>query len=170
MGLEVESLERRSTKNPAQYVLEYDQDLTQKKPFNYPNYDRWADWQDWLKHFRVELNAMDTPTFINWLDAKFSQYDIGKVIPHENYLQQEAEQNLESNLKQKIKDEILRNLNIEKLVSERFETIFPTLKEQLDHLTFEEDVRQNLQHKPTDSWKQSFLEILSELVRDLDLK
>ncbi|MDX2301433.1 MAG: hypothetical protein NW226_01480 [Microscillaceae bacterium] len=170
MGLEVESLEKRSTKNPAQYVMDYDTDLTQNKPFHYLGYERWADWQEWLKSFRIELNAMDTPTFIHWLDDKFSAYPVGKVVPHETYLQQEAENSLESSLKQQIKEEILRNLNIEKLISEKFEGIFPALKAQLEDLPLEENLRKQLQDSPTHSWQQSFLEILGELMRNWEGK
>ena len=40
-----------------------------------------ADWQDWLRHHRVELNAMTTPQFIAWLDAKMAAFGNGKLVP-----------------------------------------------------------------------------------------
>jgi hypothetical protein len=38
------------------------------------------DWRVWLQSSRVELNAMDTPTFLQWLDGKMEQAG-GKLIP-----------------------------------------------------------------------------------------
>ena len=37
-------------------------------------------WREWLQTHRVELNAMDTPTFLEWLDGKMEQAS-GKLIP-----------------------------------------------------------------------------------------
>ncbi|NJO01342.1 MAG: hypothetical protein HC880_06310 [Bacteroidia bacterium] len=166
MGLEVESLERRSTKNPAQYVLDFDRDLSNPKPFRYEAYNRWADWQEWLKSHRIELNAMDTPTFIRWLDEKISQYDhLGKVVPHEAYLKQEATLSLEASLKQRIRDEILRNLNIDQLVRQKFDTAFPEIQAQMQQLALEESVRKELENDPRQSWQQTFMEIIRALIK-----
>ena len=165
MGLEVESLEKRSTKTPAQYVLDFDADLTNTKPFNFEDYTRWADWTEWLKSYRIELNAMDTPTFINWLDQKVSEYDhLGKVVPNEEYLHQEAEESLEASLKHRIKEEILNQLDIDNMVMEKFVKAFPQLKSQLEKLNLEEGVRKELSLDPNQSWRESFMEILSELM------
>ncbi len=38
-------------------------------------------WANWLQTKRVELNAMATPQFIAWLDAKMAQHGNGKLIP-----------------------------------------------------------------------------------------
>ncbi len=166
MDLQVESLEKRSNKSPAQYVLDFDANLMNEKPFQFETYQRWADWQEWLKSFRIELNAMDTPTFVKWLDRKISQFEIGKVIPDENYLRQEAESNLQAGLKQKIREEILKNLDIDRLVNEKFLESFPELQAQLEKLSLEKDVRENLEEDPKQSWKKSFLEIIGELIRE----
>jgi hypothetical protein len=51
MGLEVEGVAASERRKPmASYVP--------------------AEWESWLHHHRVELNAMTTPQFIAWLDAK----------------------------------------------------------------------------------------------------
>ena len=39
-----------------------------------------GEWREWLQENRVELNAMDTPTFLAWLDGKM-QRQPGKLIP-----------------------------------------------------------------------------------------
>jgi hypothetical protein len=38
-------------------------------------------WERWLQGKRVELNAMTSPQFIRWLDAKMKPYTTGKVLP-----------------------------------------------------------------------------------------
>ena len=40
-----------------------------------------ADSRDWLRHHRVELNAMTTPQFIAWLDDKMAAFGNGKLVP-----------------------------------------------------------------------------------------
>jgi hypothetical protein len=53
MGLEVETLEEPKRVKPvADYVRE-----------------QGDNWEDWLQTHRVELNAMTTPQFIEWLDV-----------------------------------------------------------------------------------------------------
>lgn len=170
MGLEVESLERRSTKNPAKYVLEYDLGRENIKPFDFEEQARWADWQEWLRSRRIELNAMDTPTFLDWLDQKISKYSTGKVIPQENYLKNQAEINLQAQLKQKIREEILNSMSIDKLVDEQFEAAFPNIQAEVKKLNLEEGLRKNLENAPKQSWKQSFLEILGELLQEVRTK
>ena len=52
MGLEVEDVEAGECRKPiASYVPD--------------------DCQDWLRQHRVELNAMTTPQFLAWLDARW---------------------------------------------------------------------------------------------------
>jgi hypothetical protein len=36
-------------------------------------------WDEWLQTHRIELNAMTTPQFIEWLDSKMAGY--GKLVP-----------------------------------------------------------------------------------------
>jgi hypothetical protein len=40
-----------------------------------------AEWRGWLQTRRVELNALDTPAMLEWLDAKMKAAAGGKVIP-----------------------------------------------------------------------------------------
>ncbi|MCU0443623.1 MAG: hypothetical protein MUE85_01800 [Microscillaceae bacterium] len=163
MNLEVESLEKRSTKTPAQYVIDFENDWQNPKPMQFEKYTRWADWTEWLRSFRIELNAMDTPTFVSWLDNKVRQYDNGKVIPNELFLKQEAELSLEANLRQKIREDILKNLNIEQLIENQFVNSFPELKKQLEKLELQTDVAQDLQQNLRQSWRDSFWKVIKDL-------
>jgi hypothetical protein len=164
MGLEVESLEKRSAKNAAQYVADFDTELGQTKPFQFEKYQRWADWQEWLRSFRIELNAMDTPTFVTWLDRKITPYNTGKVIPPENYLQAEAHENLQNLLKAQIQSAILEELNIEKLIIERLNQVFPAYQSLLNKTDLENLITQTLTENTQQSWRESFGEILRKLL------
>lgn len=47
---------------------------------NYLKDDYENDWEEWLQDKRVELNAMTSPEFIEWLDGKFLE-EVGKIVP-----------------------------------------------------------------------------------------
>lgn len=167
MGLEVESLEKKSRKNAAPYVKAYDEQSIDKTPFEYNNQYLETNWAEWLKSYRVELNAMDTPTFIDWLDKKVSAYDNGKVIPNEQYLKHEAQQNLESNLKASLREEILKQLNIEERVLKQLGEILPDIEQKIQTMTFEKNVREDLSEEPIQSWSDSFQSILQEILKEV---
>lgn len=164
MQLEVETLERTSKKTPAQYVLDYDAVIDHPKPYKFEG-QMMTRWEDWLKEYRIELNAMDTPTFIQWLDTEITKHDNGKVVPNEPYLKATAEQDLQSSLKSRIRDELLQQMDIERLVLERLEKEFPQIKEKISQLDLETQVRAKLANTPKNSWGKSFAEILRELIK-----
>ena len=83
-GLQVEQVEKGDKRKPvADYVLEREDG------------DEWAEW---LQTHRVELNAMTTPQFIEWLDAKMAEHGDGKLIPPSAVIAQEFETRLEANI------------------------------------------------------------------------
>lgn len=166
MGLEVERLEKESKKNPAQYVLNYEQQPDGLKPIDVIPTTYFSTWTEWLRNFRIELNAMDTPTFIKWLDQKISQYDNGKVVPNPTYLRQEAESVIEVNLKQQIKEELLKQMRIEEQVLQRFKNLYPQLVNQVDAAEIEKLVRADLGQNPQQSWAKPFQQILADLLRN----
>src|SRR5262249_52737886 len=49
------------------------------------------EWAEWLQTRRVELNAMTTPQFIQWLDDKMAGLGGGKLIPPDDVLVAELE-------------------------------------------------------------------------------
>ncbi|HAS43479.1 MAG TPA: hypothetical protein DCS93_23570 [Microscillaceae bacterium] len=163
MNLEIETLERSSKKTPAQYVLDYDAVTDAPKPYKFEG-QMMTRWEDWLKEYRIELNAMDTPTFIQWLDTEISKYDNGKVVPDEPYLKAAAEQDLQATLKSRIRAEILEKMDIERLVLERLTKEFPELLEKVNRLDLENQVRQKLENAPKNSWGKSFAEIMRKLL------
>ncbi len=167
MGLEVENLEKRSTKSAAQYVTSFDDDWQNPKPVQFEGYERWATWGEWLKSFRIELNAMDTPTFINWLHKKISQYDNGKVLPQEDFLKAQAKQSVELQLKAQIRAEILKKLNIEQQIQEQFVKDGPRIQAFIQEKDWQEKVLQTLQDLPQQSWKEGLESLLEEIIKKI---
>jgi hypothetical protein len=164
MNLEVEKLENKQSKTPAQYIIDFDNNFQNPKPFHFEKYENYTTWENWLKHYRVELNAMDTPTFIGWLSQKIQQYDKGKVIPPSPILLQEAKINAEITLRQQIKEEILASLPLEKWIEEKFLEKNPKIQAQIEKLSLDTRIKTVLENQNTQSWRESFREILREIV------
>ncbi len=165
MDLEVEKLESKQTKTPAAYVLEFDKNFDNPKPFHFPKYENYTAWEDWLKHYRVELNAMDTPTFIDWLSEKIRQYDKGKVVPPEKKLVEEAKITSEITLKEKIKQEILANLPLNQWIEEKFLKEMPLIQQKIDAMDWEQTLKENLSNENINSWRAGFRELLEKMMK-----
>src|SRR5262249_53940570 len=43
-------------------------------------------WEEWLQHHRFELNAFTSAELIAWLDGKMAEHDAGKLIPPDDIL------------------------------------------------------------------------------------
>jgi hypothetical protein len=114
MGLARESFDRKGRTVPvAGYIERADQDWRdeyQKPPAGFDS------WQEWLQGHRVELNAMTSPQFINWLDDKMRPYNRGKVVPPEAVLKQTAHRLLEQETRRKLSEQILRDADIDRKV------------------------------------------------------
>jgi hypothetical protein len=105
MGLEVEEIERGKKRRPvANYVLERDDLAPDGEP-----------WEDWLQTHRIELNAMTTPQFIEWLDGKLAAYD--KLIPPPEVLEAELAERIEQKVRAAVSERILREANVDAQVA-----------------------------------------------------
>jgi hypothetical protein len=102
MGLPVETIERDSVS-----VAGYVTDRTDGEH-----------WRQWLQGNRVELNAMSTPDFIKWLDAKMVQYRQGKVIPPVEVIAEKVEDEIAERLRHQITERVLREANFDSLVAD----------------------------------------------------
>ena len=65
MGLEVETVEAGERRKPVADYIRRDPPRRPVRPRT-----RQRHWDDWLQTHRIELNAMTTPQFIQWLDDK----------------------------------------------------------------------------------------------------
>jgi hypothetical protein len=95
MGLEVEEIEETDRRKP---VADYAQE-----------------WEEWLQTHRVELNAMTTPQFIEWLDEKMADHD--KLIPPAAVLEKELADRIESKVRAELTERILREAGFDSQVT-----------------------------------------------------
>jgi hypothetical protein len=96
MGLEIETVERgKQRRAVADYVR-----------------DRGGDWGEWLQTHRIEINAMTTPQFIEWLDGKMAAHD-GKLIPPDDVVAAELAKRIKSKVREALTERVLREAGIE---------------------------------------------------------
>ncbi len=76
-----------------------------------------SEWRDWLQGNRVELNAMDTPTFLDWLDGKMEQAT-GKLIPPRPVLAERLVDETRAAIRQRFVDEALLRARIDERTAE----------------------------------------------------
>ena len=74
-------------------------------------------WRNWLQTHRVELNAMDTPTFLEWLDGKMQQVS-GKLIPPPAVVADRLYGETRNLIRHRLVDEILLHARIEERTTE----------------------------------------------------
>jgi hypothetical protein len=105
-------------------------------------------WQDWLRYHRVELNAMTTPQFIAWLDAKMAAFGNGKLVPPAMVLTDQLSNTLEHQLHRQIAEQILREARLEERVAAALGRINLPLPEDLHAV-----VDNALTKQPAASWR-----------------
>jgi hypothetical protein len=133
-GLEVEEVEKGDQRKPvADYVLEHEDG---------------KDWSEWLQRNRVELNAMTTPQFIAWLDAKMTEQGDGKLIPPDDVLTGELEKQLDEKVRDAVTERILREAGLEGQVAEVLETI-----ERPSASDLKDRIRRLFQGTPEREWR-----------------
>jgi hypothetical protein len=148
-GLEIETPEAIKDRRPvANYVLEWEDD---------------EDWGEWLQTNRCELNAMTTPQFIDWMDEKMGEHGVGKVVPPQEVIVEEAEARLEAELRNRITARILREADIDAKVAAARKTIALPC-EQLTP----EAVADQLEESPYDSWRDCVDEAVEAALGDRD--
>jgi hypothetical protein len=107
MGLQVENIAASKDRRP---VAEYVRARTDR------------DWDAWLQTNRIELNAMTTPQFIEWLDGKMAGYD-GKLIPPTDVLEAELAERIDTKVRTAVTARILREAAFEDQVTIAIEAI-----------------------------------------------
>ena len=102
-GLLREPVERKSEKKRpvADYIKERDQaNRANGNPHSEPN------WEEWLQDWRVELNAMTTAAFVEWMNAQFKKHGAAKVIPSEQLAVQDVTASIAETLRQRAHAEV----------------------------------------------------------------
>jgi hypothetical protein len=105
--------------------------------------------QDWFQKNRIELNAMTTPQFLAWLNAKVAPY-VGKVIPPPVVMTDRLAERLEANLREIITERVLTEARVDdqvaRAVAERTDMINTAAATIADVITTE------LNTAPRESW------------------
>ncbi len=108
MGLPVEPVEMKARAVPVADYIE-------------------PEWREWLQEHRVELNAMDTPTFLAWLDAKMEPYG-GKLIPPQTVLAERLVADVRRLIRQTLVAEAIRAARVD----EQTEATITRLQPQIE--------------------------------------
>jgi hypothetical protein len=118
-----------------------------------------ADSQDWLRHHRVELNAMTTPQFVAWLDDKMAAFGNGKLLPPAGALTDELSNTLEERLERRITEQILRDARIGEKIAAALQKIDLPMPEELCTL-----VQATLLDHPAASWRAAIERVADQLL------
>jgi hypothetical protein len=142
MGLEEETVEEKDRGRPvADYVRERDGDD--------------EDWEEWLQTRRVELNAMTTPQFIEWLDGKMAAY--GKLIPPVEVLEKELADRIEKKVRAETTERILREANFEDQVAAAVAAISKPTGDVMA-----KEIEELFRREPEREWRDHIKEIASK--------
>lgn len=146
MDLDVETFSKKKKVPVASYIS--DEDTT------------------WLQTHRVELNAMDTPTFLNWLDMKLQPHHNGKIIPPVDILDVRLRSTVQETLKERIRFKLLEEVGFADHVNRAVQSIDPDITAQ--RLTLADRIASFLsgQHNMKDHWSQPLDGIAGELVQN----
>lgn len=74
-------------------------------------------WRIWLQTKRVELNAMSSPQFLEWLDRKMVEQNSRKVIPPQDVLAARVEEAAEEAARAYLTERILREADVDAQVA-----------------------------------------------------
>lgn len=108
MGLQVETFEKRKQKTVvAKYINRHRLD-----PELDGDMDGW-EWTEWLQTNRIELNAMTSPQFVQWLETKFKAIETKKVIPPSRVLEKTLKRAAEAKVRAQLTQKILAEANFE---------------------------------------------------------
>jgi hypothetical protein len=66
-------------------------------------------WAEWLKDNRVELNAMTSRQRVAWVEKKFTEHKVTKVIPTERIAKERLAESLLNKITNQVQEELLRN-------------------------------------------------------------
>ena len=139
MGLEVEDVEVED-KDKRKPVADYVHEREDTAPDGSP-------WAEWLQTHRIELNAMTTPRFIEWLDSKMTDAE-GKLVPPAEVIAAELDKSIEAKLRDDIRERILREAGFEAQVAEAFAAV-----EKPAPADLVKGVRELFKREPDRAWR-----------------
>jgi hypothetical protein len=148
IGLQSEAVEHIKERRPvADYVIEREDTAPDGSP-----------WEEWLQTNRIELNAMTTPEFIEWLDGKMVGYD-GKLIPPPPVVAVEFETRLADKVRAQVTERILREANVDAQVDAALARIRLPLS-----TTLVAGIEKLFSREPDRQWRDHVEAVADELV------
>jgi hypothetical protein len=145
MGLEIEDVEAGTRRKP---VADY---VRQRRDGEH--------WEEWLQTHRVELNAMTTPQFIEWLDGKMAACT--KLIPPLDVLETELNARVEEKIREAVTERILREAGFENQVAAAIAQI-----ETPDGTVLTAGIKQVFAATPDAQWRDHIESVATELAAD----
>jgi len=134
-GLEIETIERKRDRRPvAEYVP--------------------VRCAEWLQTHRIELNAMSSRRFVEWLNEKMAGYP-GKLIPPREVLADHLRDQVEEKVREAVRDRIEAEIadRIEQETAEGIAAAGPGLEKMITALPAV--VRSHLGRWPAESWRDA---------------
>jgi hypothetical protein len=118
-------------------------------------------WEEWLQTHRVELNAMTTPQFIEWLDGKMAAYD--KLIPPPEVLETGLNERIETKVREAVTAHILRKANVDAQVAAALADI-----ETPDSTALAKGIDQLFDERPDAEWRDHIESVAIDCTRAAD--
>jgi hypothetical protein len=120
------------------------------------------EWRQWLQEHRVELNAMDTPTFLEWLDGEMEPYAC-KLIPPTPVLTGRLVADTRGLIRKRLVEEAIRAARVD----EQIEAAVARLQPEIDRRTggLPATVSEELAANPAQQWTAPVAVVAGELAR-----
>jgi hypothetical protein len=115
-------------------------------------------WAEWLQTHRVELNAMTTPEFIEWLDRKMAEQCGGKLIPPDDVVVAELEERLAAKVRAAVTERILREANFEGQVATALATIM-----RPNAVDLKDGIKRLFERNPGREWRDQVETVADDL-------
>jgi hypothetical protein len=147
MGLEVETVEVGKRHKPVADYIHARRDRA-------PNGDT---WEEWLQTHRIELNAMTTPQFIEWLDGKMAKAKLGKLIPPGEVLEAELKERIAKKIRAAVTERILREAKVDDQVKAAVDAI-----KTPSATTLAKGIKQLFKNKPERDWRSHIEAVATE--------
>lgn len=105
-------------------------------------------WAEWLQHSRVELNAMPSDMFLDWLNKKMEEHGARKLIPPPQVITEQMQEDAEHAVKNYLTERILADVNLDDQVGQ----ILSALK--LDTSEVQNTITGSLYATSNQSWRK----------------
>jgi hypothetical protein len=129
-----------------------DKDGTKRKPVGHYVRQKGPEWVEWLQTQRIELNAMTTPQFLEWLDEAMREHGNGKLIPPKKVMRDQLHQKIRNHVRESTRERILRESRFEAQVDERVASLNGAIGRATRQLA--NQVRSALAGDQTLCWKE----------------